>query len=153
MGRPSLYTPELADEIYDRLAEGNSLRSVCLAEDMPDKRTVERWMASDPSFAAKCARAREEQAEFHHEAMDEIEADTLSGVLNPQAASVVLANKRWRMEKLKPKVYGQKVALDHSGSIKTTNELTDDELAHIAAGRRSGTAEQTAGPVIVRDVL
>jgi hypothetical protein len=91
------------------------MRKICADADMPDRRTVERWMKADPEFAARCARAREEQAEAHHEEMDDIEAKTLAGTLNPQAASVVLANKRWRMEKLKPKVYGAKIQQELSG--------------------------------------
>jgi len=34
-GRPTEYTKELANTICNRIADGNSLRSVCLAEDMP----------------------------------------------------------------------------------------------------------------------
>ncbi|WCE04437.1 hypothetical protein [Pseudoxanthomonas sp. JBR18] len=112
-GRPSLYTPELADAICDAIAEGESLRQVCMRDGMPDRRTVERWMEVDASFAAKCARAREDQAEVHHDQMGEIEADVLSGALDPKAANVVLTNKRWRMEKLASKRYGQRLAVDH----------------------------------------
>ena len=39
-GRPSLYTDKLAAKICRRLAEGETLRSVCRDEAMPDKATV-----------------------------------------------------------------------------------------------------------------
>ena len=39
-GRPGLYTPELAREICERLAEGETLRSVCRDKHMPDERRV-----------------------------------------------------------------------------------------------------------------
>lgn len=109
MGRPSSYTAELVESICERLMEGESLRSICRDDAMPDFRTVMRWQAEDEDFATKCARAREEQAEFHHAEMDRLEGAVEDGSLAAAAASVILANKRWRMEKLKPKVYGAKI--------------------------------------------
>ena len=99
------------------------MRNVCQADDMPDRGTVRRWQLENPDFAAKCARAREEQAEHHHEEMDDIESRVLSGDLEPAAANVVLSNKRWRMSKLSAKVYGDKLDLNHSGSV-TVNRVT-----------------------------
>lgn len=43
-GRPSLYTPELRDEICRRLARGRTLRSVCSDDDMPDRQTIYNWL-------------------------------------------------------------------------------------------------------------
>ncbi|RUY09387.1 terminase small subunit protein, partial [Mesorhizobium sp. M7A.F.Ca.CA.004.12.1.1] len=37
MARPSEFTQEIADTICQSLAEGNSLRSICEADDMPSK--------------------------------------------------------------------------------------------------------------------
>lgn len=117
MGRPSDYNDALADSILERLADGESLRTICTGETMPHRTTVFRWLAEHDGFATKYAHAREAQAEAHHDDMDEIEARTLSGELHPQAASVVLGNKRWRMEKLKPRVYGAKVEHEHKGRV------------------------------------
>lgn len=44
MGRPTLFTDELALEICERIANGRSLRSVCLDKDMPHMATVMRWL-------------------------------------------------------------------------------------------------------------
>lgn len=38
LGRPTIYTPELAASICAELACGKSLRTVCKANDMPDNR-------------------------------------------------------------------------------------------------------------------
>ena len=120
MGRPSKYSEGLADKIFNRMAEGDSLRTICGDESMPDRETVRRWTLENADFAAKYARAREEQAEHHHEEMDRLEAAVEDGTLNPQAASVILANKRWRMEKLKPKVYGARIDANLSGEVGLT---------------------------------
>ncbi len=60
MGRPSSYTPEIAEEILDRLASGESLRTICASsEDFPDIRSVMRWLRKDEDFRQQYARARE----------------------------------------------------------------------------------------------
>lgn len=122
----SLYTEELANRICELLADGHSMRRICQQDGMPDRATVGRWMADMPDFAAKCARARIEQAEFHHDQMDDIERDVLSGALEPAAANVVLSNKRWRMSKLASKVYGDKLDVGVSGGIKIVPASASD---------------------------
>ncbi|TIP12333.1 MAG: terminase small subunit protein, partial [Mesorhizobium sp.] len=37
MARPTSFTQEIADRICEQLADGKSLRSICLADDMPDR--------------------------------------------------------------------------------------------------------------------
>jgi hypothetical protein len=59
IGRPSTYTKEVADEICERLTEGEPLRQICRDERMPAWRTVYNWIAADDALAARIARARE----------------------------------------------------------------------------------------------
>src|SRR5271156_342956 len=47
IGRPSLFTTELGDEICNRIADGESLRAICDEADMPDKATVFRWLLAE----------------------------------------------------------------------------------------------------------
>lgn len=108
-GRPSSYTPEMAEEICNRIAEGKSLRKVCEARDMPDRETVRRWINGETIgeeegkvFAAKYARARVDRAEFHAEEIIEI-ADTEP---DPTKARNRIAARQWYASKLDPKTYG-----------------------------------------------
>lgn len=55
----SSYKDAVREELCNRLAEGNSLVSVCKADDMPSVRSVQTWMADDDEFAAQVTRARE----------------------------------------------------------------------------------------------
>lgn len=45
LGRPSSYCTELADEICERLACGESLRTICADDGMPHRTTVIRWLS------------------------------------------------------------------------------------------------------------
>lgn len=69
-GRPSSYTPELAQKICDLIREGMSERKICMMPDMPEARTLWRWKEEHPEFCQQSARAREESAEkFNDELM------------------------------------------------------------------------------------
>lgn len=58
-GRPSKYTPELADEICERLESSETLRSICADDRMPSERTVDRWVEEDvDGFSSRYMRAR-----------------------------------------------------------------------------------------------
>lgn len=145
MARPSSYTEEIAQRVIDGLSDGQSLRKVCSADDMPDRTTIMRWMDERAEFAAKCARAREVGTDGIHDDMEDIEDRTLSGEIDPRVANVVLSSKQWRASKLAPKKWGTKVDLtssDGSMSPRGAKELTDDELARIAAGGSPGAADQ-----------
>jgi hypothetical protein len=67
-GRPSKYTPEIAQEMCNLLAEGIPLREICRREKFPEWRTVYDWMVRDDKavaagggagLSAAIARARE----------------------------------------------------------------------------------------------
>ena len=58
-GRPSKYTPELADEICERLANGEPLARICRDERMPSVVTVWNWeQVENSTFSERVARAR-----------------------------------------------------------------------------------------------
>ncbi len=114
-GRPSLYSEELTDRICNRIADGDSLRKICEADDMPDRETVSRWLANEDhrAFAAKYARAREAQADLMDEEILEV-----ARASKPETAAsdrVKVLAFQWRASKLKPKVYGDRIQQEVSG--------------------------------------
>lgn len=62
-GRPSKYTQAAADAICERIADGESLRSICRDDDMPSTSAVCRWLAEHEAFREQYAHARELQAD------------------------------------------------------------------------------------------
>ena len=62
-GRPSDYCAEIARTICDRLADGESLRAICVDAGMPDKATVFRWIGRHKAFRKQYALAREAQTD------------------------------------------------------------------------------------------
>lgn len=58
-GRPSKFTPELADEIVRRLSAGEPLRQICRDDHMPNWTVVYDWQKTRPDLSQRIAQARE----------------------------------------------------------------------------------------------
>ncbi len=109
------YSDEIAEEICNRIADGESLRGICNDPHMPSRPTVAKWMDDNPDFFAKCARARVLQAEAAHDQMILIEDGAIDGSIPADVARVVLSSKQWRASKLNPKKYGDKITQQLTG--------------------------------------
>ena len=139
-GRPIVRHSDLDDRIVGLLQEGKSFRwfDTEQAVGLPSTATIRRWRADDAEFDARCVRACEAAADADYDRMERIEERTL-GInvtedepqLDPKAASVVLSNMRWRMEKRKPRTYGQKV--------EVTAKMTLEQLVAESYGPEGGT--------------
>ncbi len=140
-GRPSLYTDALTAEICRRLAEGETLRSVCRDKVMPDKATILRWLADKKKadFREQYVYAREMQADALFDEALEI-ADDASGdwtvdkdgkkVLdheNIQRSRLRVDTRKWAAGKMAPKKYGDKLDLGGSIGLRWEDALKDLE--------------------------
>lgn len=129
-GRPSTYTPEVADAICDRIAEGASLRAICADEAMPGRTTVNRWLREKAEFRDQYARAREEQAEHLLDEILEIADDATNDFMTITKGDVSyevenkewtsrsklrVDTRKWAMSKLAPKKYGDKLDVTSGG--------------------------------------
>ncbi len=129
-GRPTKYTIKLSEEICSRIANGESLRSICEEEGKPDKATVFRWLAMHADFATRYALAREVQTDVMVDEMTDIaddgsndwmekknaDGEVIGWVENGEAirrSQLRIATRQWIAEKLRPKKYGAKVELKH----------------------------------------
>ena len=130
-GRPSSYTEEIAHEICTRLAEGESLRRICLSEHMPSRITVYSWLLDDryAAFLTKYTRARELQSETMIDELNDIADDASNDYMETvdnETGAIIgyklngehinrsrlrIDTRKWIASKLKPKKYGDKLEL------------------------------------------
>lgn len=139
-GRPSEFSPEIADKICERLADGESLRKICSAEDMPGKSTVFRWLADEANgtFRDQYARAREAQADALFEDCLDIADDSKGDTREVDGKEIVdheaiaraklrVDTRKWMAGKLRPKVYGDKITQEMTGEgggpVKTVSRI------------------------------
>ena len=134
-GRPTDYTPELADLVCARLAEGESMRSIGRDESMPCTTSLFKWLREIPEFAQQYAKAKEESADAMAEDSLDIADNQLEQplivdglplqidgkvVMVKDAVSVNHAKlridtRKWYASKLKPKKYGDRVVQEQVG--------------------------------------
>jgi hypothetical protein len=149
-GRPSLYTPELAQRICERIAEGESLRSICREDDMPAEPTVRSWAINDLNgFSAQYTKARDIALDLMADDLIEIadtpqpgvktktnekgETETTEGDMIEHRRLRVDVRK-WYLSKLAPKRYGDKLAVGGADDLPPIQGVTDPlELARSVA--------------------
>jgi hypothetical protein len=139
-GRPSSFNPELASDICAQLATGKSMRTVCLADEMPAMSTVFKWLSAHSEFAEQYARAKAESADALVEEILDIsddgrndwmevhdkDGDCIGYKVNGehvQRSKLRVETRKWIAAKLKPKKYGDKLDLNHG--VQPDNPLFD----------------------------
>lgn len=142
-GRPTDYNQAIADKICELIAEGESLRKICAADDMPAKATVFRWLGLHKEFSDQYARARDEQAESFADEIVAISDESETTVKTSDGfTEVVFDNvavqrnrlridaRKWVASKLKPKKYGEKIDVDANvtASVSIVASLHDENI-------------------------
>jgi hypothetical protein len=123
--------------ILDELSIGKSLRSICTHPDMPSEALVRKWVIQDEAFGAQYTRAREAGMEALADEIltisDSQEGDVITTedgreIVNHDAiqrAKLRVDTRKWIMSKIAPKKYGDRLDLNHSGTI---SQLSDDAV-------------------------
>jgi hypothetical protein len=132
-GRSTTYTNELGLEICMHIADGESVRSICLNEHMPSSSTIFRWLLDDDKkeFWEQYARARAIQAETMFEELLEIADDGSNDWMEKankdgstytaldhehvQRSRLRVDTRKWYLSKVLPKKFGDKVDVTSDG--------------------------------------
>lgn len=118
-----------ADAICAKLAEGKSLRKACRDLGGPDPSTILNWCEASADFAQQYARARQLGYQLLADELVEIADDDSGDTIetengpkaNPEFAArsrLRLDTRKWMLSKMLPKIYGEKLDLNHSGAVK-----------------------------------
>lgn len=133
-GRPTVYDEQTASDILARLAEGESLRSICRSDEMPAESTVRLWALDDrEGFAARYTRARELQAErWAEEVLDISDNGKAGDMVQMMQLRLRVDARKWLLSKLLPKKYGESATLKHTGpdggavEVSVTRRIVDN---------------------------
>ncbi|MFT8365828.1 MAG: hypothetical protein ABF623_08185 [Gluconobacter cerinus] len=138
--RHRLYTPEIAEEILERLSDGESLASICGREGMPSRGAVNHWVINDhEGFASRYACAREAglmvMADDILNISDDGQNDTYKDADGNektnqdvvQRSRLRVDSRKWLLSNLLPKQYGDRVAGAPSGEVNL-NQIDDSNL-------------------------
>lgn len=137
------FSDDLADQICEGIADGRSLRSICNEPGMPNKATVFRWLAGNEAFRDRYARARDAQADAIFDEILDIADDASNDwmerrgeedsgwVVNGehvQRSRIRIDARKWMAGKLRPKVYGDKLDVEHTGGVTVNITGKDADL-------------------------
>jgi hypothetical protein len=147
VGAPTTFSQHYANVICTRIAEGESLREIIKTPGMPDRSTVYDWLLRHPEFADQYARARDEQADTLADEIIAIadEQPEIIAVVDKKTGELIehkldgaflqwqknrIDARKWTAMKLKPKKYGERVALagDAESPIKVEAEVQAEAL-------------------------
>lgn len=133
MGRPSVFSQELADEICERIALGETLTEITSDEDKPSPSTVWRWQRSHDDFRKAIAHAREAQTRMWADQIVDLADDssndwTIRRRQNGEAEEVLnrdhiervkmqIDARKWLMARVNRADYGDKQQIDHNHSF------------------------------------
>lgn len=152
-GRPLTFTREIAQEICERIALGESLRSVCRDDAMPEQRTVFRWLDREDEhgeyFRQQYAKARERQADTHADDLNDIaddgsndwmeqrdkDGDFIGWRVNGEhiaRSKLRIDTRKWTASKLRPKKYGDATILRHTDAEGQKIETAETSILELA---------------------
>jgi transposase-like protein len=138
VGRPEIYTQELADKVCEEIAQGYSMRTVCKADGMPNISTLFKWIREKSEFSQQYAKATEERTEAMSEDLLDIADDGSNDLMRIQKGNETyeIENKevtnrsklrvdtrKWLMSKMKPKKYGDKLDVLSDGKALVGNTI------------------------------
>ena len=165
VGRPTTFSKEIAETICARMAEGESLRSICRDHYMPHRSSVYQWLRKNAAFADLYTQARERLVEHWADEILDISDDGTTDYVTKvgrngteyeavdqehiQRSRLRVDTRKWLMSKLAPRKYGDRVEHEHLGEVTVTHELSDRERM-----RRMALflmEDQAAGTVIEPD--
>ena len=128
VGRPTDYSQEKASLICSRMAEGESLRSICRDDSMPALSTVFLWVTKHSEFSEQYKLAMASRADAMFEDMIDIADDGRNDYIvsgegeerfnteHVQRSRLRLDTRKWMLSKMLPKKYGDKIIDDPVGN-------------------------------------
>lgn len=112
VGRPSSYSQEVADEICEWLASGQSLRAYCRNEKKPALSTVTRWIVQNDEFRVQYARAREAGGFAAADAILDLSNRANDGEVDANTARIAMDGYKWSAERMAPKSHLVRTEMD-----------------------------------------
>lgn len=123
---PSVFRPELATAIIERVAEGETLSQICESDGMPNPTTFRRWALAREEVWEAFQAARELKADsLFDEALDLARAirKEPGGPQHVRAYDIAMNHLRWAAGKLNPQRYSDRSQISFTVPIQINTTL------------------------------
>ena len=125
MGRPSLYTPELAIRICAEVARNVPIHKIADMAWAPCEASIYRWLAKEPVFCEDYTLAREAAAHRMIAETLEIADEPIDKMGAVERARVRVQVRQWAAERMAPKKYGARIKTELTGANDGPVEVAD----------------------------
>lgn len=136
--------------------------SICRDKDMPRRDTINKWLANDGHpdidyIRASYVSAKDLGLELGFDEIEEIARAALStdSAVEVQARRLLIDAQKWRLSKLAPKKYGDKLAIggdsENPVKIDATHTLSDATQQALAALANAASSTQSGDEVSSED--
>ena len=129
------YSEEVVSAIFARIAQGESVVSICSDPKMPAQSAFYKWMDSKPELVERYACARKSQANTIFDKMLNVAETTEIGItkkIKPEGEEITegdmlghrklkIDTYKWILSKLEPKKYGEKIDIDMTADVTNRN--------------------------------
>ena len=136
LGRPSLYTPKLAQEVVERISEGEGLKTICRDDHVPSAGTVLGWVRDDrEGFSNRYAQATTLRTLLWAEEIIEIADDGTNDTYvddngNTKTnwdelgrSKLRVDTRKWLLARLIPHKYGERVDAEQRSASEIAAEI------------------------------
>lgn len=145
-GRPTSFTPILAERVCAKIVEGKSVYAIGKLDGFPSETTVFRWLGKEGPeydvFRKDYARAREMRAEARFERLRDIGDQTVAGKIDPAAARAAADIEKWCLGRENAPKYGDAMTLKGDAknplALRRVVDMSEAELLAAAAGEVDG---------------
>ena len=123
--------------------------AVSKLDGMPSESTIRTWgrdpKNADADFVANYARAREEGAYHQFDQIKDLEERILLPKddpqrIDPNAGRVAIDSMKWRLSKMLPRAFGDRLGLDHTGNLSTALPTAKEHAPEWMQERLAGDA-------------
>lgn len=147
VGRPTGYSKSIAEKLCEAISTSHKGLPFHCKKLKITVSAVYRWLIDYPEFKEQYVRAREAQADYMADMINEVAEDgvrkTIKGVAATRANAFISAKRlqidslKWCASKLKPKKYGDKL------DVTTDGEKIQGQIAWLGNHGNAATESET----------
>jgi hypothetical protein len=143
-GRPSTYNDEIAYEICERIARGESVRAIGRDKSMPSDRAIQKWLTRHEDFVQQYAHAKKRYADAMFDECVEIADNCPPDNASVQKARLQIDTRKFTVGRINPQKYGESKHITQD--VNVSGDITH-LLGSIAGSTKTalpGQAEELA---------
>lgn len=112
------YSIDVVNKILEEIIAGKSVAEICKQDGFPAESNFYVWLGKNlDNIQERYAHAREQQAEKMVQEMHTIADNCLLTAEAINKARLQIDTRKWSAAHLKPKKYGERATIDHTGTV------------------------------------